>query len=315
MLTREALELRAAVIATVRGFFAARGYLEVDTPALVPSPGMDLHLDAFEVVGGLGGARAYLVTSPEYQMKRLLAEGLERIVQIGHCWRRGELGERHSPEFTMVEWYRAGASWQELAAETEALVRAVAVAHRGGTLFAPVGGAGRELDVTGPFQRMSVPEAFARFAGLGRAELVAMARNDEDAYFRWLVERVEPGLGALGSPVFLCDYPASQASLAQKRRDDPELCERFELYLGDVELCNGFGELCDPAEQRARFEEDQRRRAARGLPVYPIDEKFLAALARLPPCAGNALGLDRLVAAAAGTARIADVMAFPAERL
>jgi elongation factor P--(R)-beta-lysine ligase len=311
MQLREALELRAAVIATVRAFFAARGYLEVDTPVLVPSPGLDLHLDAFEVAGGAG----YLVTSPEYQMKRLLGEGLERIVQIGHCFRRGERGERHNPEFTMVEWYRAGAGWRELVDETEALVRAVAEAHRGGKLFALAGGAARDIDVGGPFARLTVVEAFERFAGVGRDEVLRIAQGDEERYFRLLIERVEPGIAALGAPVFLCDYPASQASLARKKPEDPDLCERFELYLGDVELCNGFGELTDPAEQRARFVEDRRRRAAQGLPVYPIDEQFLAAVARMRACAGNALGLDRLIAAAAGTAAIADVMAFPAERL
>src|SRR5205823_11337521 len=225
-------------------------------------------------------------TSPEYQMKRLVAEGLPRIFQLARCFRRGELGDRHNPEFTMLEWYRAGADDRDLMNETEELIRTVAQTHRGGRLFA----AG-DVDVTRPFARMTVAEAFASFAGCGRAEMLALAEHDEDRYFRLLVERIEPALRERGEPLFLHDFPASQASLAQKKPDDPELCQRFELYLGDVELCNGFGELTDPIEQRARFEADQRRRAARGLPVYPIDERFLAALGSLPPCAGNALGL------------------------
>ncbi len=310
MVQKAMLELRAAVTATVRKFFAARGYLEVETPILVPSPGMDLHLDAFEVAGGSTGRPAYLATSPEYQMKRLLAEGLERIVQITRCFRRGEAGARHNPEFTMVEWYRAGAGYEELMGETEELVRAVAVEHRGGKLAAGAA----EIDATRPFARLGVIEAFARH-GVGREETLRLAASDEDAYFRLLVERIEPELARRGEAVLLCDFPASQASLARKKPGDPALCERFELLLGDVELCNGFGELVDPAEQRARFEDDQRRRAALGKPVYPIDEKFLAAMATLPPCAGNALGLDRLVAAVAGVSHIGCIMAFPAEEL
>lgn len=307
----ERLRGRARVLERLRGFFVERDYLEVETPILVPSPGLDLHLDAFATADPhFGDQPGYLITSPEYQMKRLLSEGLPRIFQVVRCFRRGERGHRHNPEFTMVEWYRAGATMDALMTETEDLVRALLsdAAHM------PLAGA--KCDVTQPFARMSVVEAFARWADLDEAETLRLAEEDEDRYFFLLVDRVEPGLAQLGIPVFLHDYPASQASLARKRPHDPRFAERFELYVGEVELCNGFGELTDAAEQRERLLKDQAARRARGLPVYPIDERFLGALeAGLPDCAGNALGLDRLVALALGTERIDEVMAYPVDAL
>ena len=306
------LRLRAAVLATVREFFVEREYLEVETPCLVPSPGMDVHLDAFEVVRGLGSARSgYLITSPEYQMKRLLCEGIGRIFQLARCFRSGEVGQRHNPEFTMLEWYASGLDYEGLMQETEALVRTVAERHRSGKLWA-----GREFDVSLPFERVTVTEAFERFADVPGDAMQNLAAHDEERYFRILIERVEPGLASLDRPVFLVDYPASQASLARTKPGDAALCERFELYLGEVELCNGFGELCCPIEQRHRFEEDQRVRRERGLPVYPIDERFLTAMtAGMPESSGNAVGIDRLVAAVAGLDAIGDGMAFPVGRL
>ncbi len=301
------LRERAAVLAGVRRFFDARGFVEVQTPVLVPSPGLDLHLDAYEVTGGDRGAPRWLGTSPEYQMKRLLADGWSRIYQIGPCFRRGEVGGRHNPEFTMLEWYRAGAGVDDVMRDTEQLVAAVL----GGAALL----AGRVVDVRPPVERIAVCDAFERFAGWTAAATLEAAANDEDAYFRAMVERVEPALERMDRAVFLVDYPASQASLARRKPGDPRVAERFELYVGGVELCNGFGELVDPAEQRARLEADQRARQERGLPVYPIDERFLAALARVPPSGGNALGLDRLVALACGTRDIADVLAFPADEL
>jgi lysyl-tRNA synthetase class 2 len=303
------LRLRAAVFATVRGFFGARGYLEVDTPAVVPSPGLDLHLDAFEVEA----PRGYLSTSPELQMKRLLCGGLGRLYQIARCFRRGERGPRHNPEFTMLEWYCAGATLDSLMDETEALVRCVLDAHAESEHMPLARGS---IDWRGPFLRMTVSEAFARFAGIEEAEMLRLARDEEDRYFLALVDDVEPGLATLGRPALLHGFPATQASLARRRVDRPELCQRFELYAGALELCNGFFELSDPHEQRERFEADQRQRRARAKPVYPIDERFLSALEEgMPDSAGNALGLDRLVALAAGADDIADVMPFPADWL
>jgi lysyl-tRNA synthetase class 2 len=173
----------------------------------------------------------------------------------------------------------------------------------------------RVVDVTPPFERVSVCDAFARFAGWSREETLGAAASDEDTYFRALVDRVEPALAVASRAVFLVDYPATQASLARRKPDDPRVAERFELYVAGLELCNGFGELVDPVEQRARLAADQETRRARGLAVYPIDERFLAALDRVPPSGGNALGLDRLVALGCGTTEIADVLAFTADEV
>ncbi len=297
---------RAATLRAVRAFFDARGYLEVQTPIVVPSPGLDLHLDAFEVPGDGGG---YLITSPEYQMKRLLAGGVPRCFQVAHCFRKGEVGQRHNPEFTMLEWYRAFASVDEVIADTEALVRHVAEALGAGPAVTIEGAT---VDLGAPFERLAVADAFARWAGVPAEDAIALATRDEDRFFRLLVDAVEPALAGAPRPVFLVDYPAPFASLARLSARDPRVAERFELYVAGVELCNGFGELTDAAEQRARLIRDQDQRRRRGLPVYPIDERFLAALEEgMPPSAGNALGLDRLIAICLGGASIGAVSAFP----
>jgi lysyl-tRNA synthetase class 2 len=299
------LRERANVLALVRTFFAQRDFLEVETPLLVPSPGLDLHLEAFEVV--TRSPARYLITSPEYQMKRLLGDGYERIFQIARCFRKGEQGQHHNPEFTMLEWYRANAGVDDVMKDTEDLV-AMLTSGR-------VQLGARTIDTRAPVERWTVCDAFERFAGVAEDETLELAAGDEERYFQLMVESVEPGLAALDHAVFLVDYPASQASLARKRPDDPRVSERFELYVGGIELCNGFGELIDPVEQRARLEHDREERRARGLPVYPIDEKFLDALARVPPSGGNALGLDRLVALVCGGTEIRGAMAFTVEEL
>lgn len=297
---------RARLMARVRAFFEARDFLEVETPLLVPSPGLDVHLDAFSV--NASGGERYLSTSPEYQMKRLLADGYSRIFQIGKAFRKGEIGERHNPEFSILEWYRAPARVEDVMHDTEQLVAAVT----GGVVVLEEGA----HDTSPPFVRMTVLEAYDRFADCRPEGTLALAEHDEEGFFRLLVNHVEPGILGLGRAVFLTEYPASQASLARRKPGHPSVAERFELYVGGVELCNGFGELTDPVEQRERLERDRRTRRERGLPVYPVDERFLAALERgLPPCAGNALGLDRLIALACGSRRIRDVMAFPWEDL
>jgi lysyl-tRNA synthetase class 2 len=224
------------------------------------------------------------------------------------AFRKDELGERHNPEFTMLEWYRADASVEDVMRDTEELVAQVTSGQ------VQVGG--RTHAARPPFRRMTVIEAYAAFAGHSADETLEMAARDEDRFFRVLIEKVEPGLLAQGAAVFLTEYPASQASLARNKLEDPRVAERFELYVAGVELCNGFGELTDAVEQRARLLRDLEVRAERGLPAYPIDERFLNALEQgLPPCAGNALGIDRLVALACGTRQIRDVMAFADDEL
>jgi lysyl-tRNA synthetase class 2 len=286
---------RARALAATRSFFVSRGYVEVETPALVPSPGLDVHLDAF----ALSPSR-FLTTSPEYQMKRLLADGHRRIFQIGRAFRANEIGDRHNPEFTIVEFYRANAGAEAVMRDTEQLVARIT----GGSVEID----GRTIDVRPPFARITVSDAFEQYAN---ADALDLAERDEDAYFKTLVDVVEPALAKLDVAVFLTEYPASQASLARKKPGHPRVAERFELYVAGVELCNGFGELTDATEQRARLEQDQAERRRLGKAVYPIDEKFLAALTRgIPESGGNAIGFDRLVALACGTTKIEDVMAF-----
>jgi len=308
------LAARARVVREVRAFFESRGYLEVETPLAIPCPGLDLHLDAFEVVPAgppASSAKApprFLSTSPELQMKRLLVDGHARIFQITRAFRAGEIGERHNPEFTILELYRANAGVEAIMRDTEQLVARV------------TGGAvrlgDRTIDVKPPFARMTVCEAYERFAGIAPEETLRLAEHDEDRFFFVLVDAVEPALAKLDHAVFLTEYPSTQASLARKKPGDPRVAERFELYVAGVEVCNGFGELTDAVEQRARFVHDQEERARRGMPVYPLDERFLEALDRgMPDSGGNALGLDRLVALATGSTAIRDVLAFADDEL
>jgi len=308
------LRVRSAALRQVRAYFDAQDFLEVDTPVRVPAPGLDLHVDA------LPAGDQWLITSPEHHMKRLLVAGALRIYQIAHASRAEELGPRHEPEFLLLEWYRAYAGMQEVMDDTEELVRAVARVAQADLPEADaepqdqpqdqlrVGE--RLIDLTRPFLRISVREAFARHAGV--TDVVALARDDEDTYFDLLVGQVEPALAALDRPIFLHGYPLSQASLARPDPADPGTAERFELYLAGVELCNGFGELNDAAEQRRRYEQAQHERRLRNMPVYPLDERFLTALEEgMPPAGGNALGLDRLLMLAMNETNLDRVLLFP----
>jgi elongation factor P--(R)-beta-lysine ligase len=311
---RETLEARARILRAVRGWFETQGFLEVDTPARVRSPGQEVHLEAVPAGDG-----QWLITSPEYHMKRLVAAGLPRIVQIAKCWRGEESGPHHRGEFTMVEWYRAGAPLAALADDCEALLRAAAVA------------AGRDpgaLGLAAPFARTTVRELWARHAGIElggdedagalRAKAAAggvalgTATAWDDIFYQVFLDRIEPRLAAEG-PTFVFDWPAPLAALARPKPGDPRVVERFELYAGGLELANAFGELTDAVEQRRRFEEESRIRAARGRQVYPIDEALLGALPDMPATSGIALGFDRLVMLVLGARDIADVVAFGEE--
>jgi len=300
----ERIAARSHALAALRGFFAERGYLEVETPTLVTNPGMDVHLDAYSVVG----TGKYLATSPEYAMKRLVAAGLERIFQVTRSYRRDEAGDVHEPEFTICEWYRADASADEVMTDTEALVACVVAAcNRGSTV---VERGGRSIDVAPPWKRITVRDAIRVYADADVDALLA----DPDDLFHTLSFVVQPRLGE-DAPVWLVDWPIALASLARPSPSDPSVAERFEAYAQGLELCNGFGELTDPVEQRRRFEADLREREALGKESLPIDERFLTALDDgLPECAGNALGFDRLVMLALGLTTIDDVLTIGARR-
>ncbi|MFO8072011.1 MAG: EF-P lysine aminoacylase EpmA [Polyangia bacterium] len=294
---RERLEARARIFAAIRDWFATNGFLEVETPIRIPAPAPEIHIDA-EPCGD-----RYLIASPELQMKRLLAAGYERIFQICRCFRRGERGDRHLPEFTMLEWYRAGGGPRDLMRDCEELLHAGAEATGS---FPLVERYGFRIDLSAPFERIEVAGAFERAAGWRPG-----ADPDPSRFERDLVERVEPSLPA-DRPVFLDRYPAAMASLARICPEEPDTAERFELYAGGLELANGFGELTDPAEQRGRFVAERTARKKAGKDVYPLDERFLAALELgLAPCAGIALGLDRLVMLLTCAESIDEVVAFP----
>ena len=312
------LAARSRMMAALREFFGARDFLEVETPLRVPTPGLEVHLDA------VPSQDRWLVTSPEYQMKRLLAGGMERIYQVCRCFRAGEDGPHHQPEFSMLEWYRSWEDLDAIARDTEQLVAHVAQAVNGKP---EVRVGGTKIRVDGPWLRMSVAEAMYDFAGIAvrgdesAGELavnvreagveLGTARHWDDIFYCAFVERVEPALAKLDRPVLLADWPAPLAALARRKDGNPAVVERFEAYVGGIELANAFGELTDPAEQRARFEDDRSMRRVRGLPQYPIDEKLLSALAEgLPPCAGIALGVDRLAMLVLGAASIREVVAF-----
>ena len=313
------LRRRARLTQAVRAFFDGHGYLEVETPYAVPTPGEEVHLRAMrtEQEAPDGTKRAlWLHTSPEFAMKRLLVAGAGPIFQLARVWRNGEGSDRHAAEFTMLEWYRPGLGFDGLMDETEALLRSV--------LPPVVGCAGIETSLA-QFERLTVADAFTRYAGadvLGTAgDAPALARSAglplrdgegwEDLFFRLLLDRIEPELGR-ARPTFLTHWPAAQAALARRDPADPRVALRFELFVCGMELANAFEELTDAIEQRARFIEDRTRRHALYGADWPMDEDFLAALTHgMPATAGIALGFDRLAMIAAGAPRITDVTWLP----
>ncbi len=309
----ETLRLRGRVLRDIREWFWSRGVLEVETPALSVAAATDPNIEPFIVRSG--SHRFHLHTSPEFAMKRLLAAGSGDIYQVCHVFRDGEAGSRHNPEFTMLEWYRVGVDMHAMMDEVESLVRAVCEEYR------PLGDARRVtyrdlvLETAGldPFEA-GADSLVAALEGAGIAPPEGLLR-DRDALLDLLIASiVEPALDA-GRPTFVHDFPASQAALARVRPGAQPVAERFELFLGGMELANGFRELTDPADQAARFDSDLARRAANDRPVGPVDQRFLAALrAGLPECSGVALGLDRLLMFLIGAEAIGDVLSFDITR-
>ena len=297
---RRNLELRATVIRTIRQFFAENDYLEVETPIRIPAPAPETHIDA------QSSGSWFLQTSPELCMKRLLAAGYPRIFQICKCFRRNERGRRHIPELTLLEWYTTGADYKGMMTQCEALIGAVTRQAGFGDVLRYNG---QRIDLTLPWPRLTIAEAFGRFTSLSADQALKENRFDEVMGLD-----IEPQLG-IEKPLFLYDYPAACGAFARLKPSNPRLAERFELYIGGLELCNAFTELNDGNEQRARFDAERELRRQAGLTVYPMPESFLEALKDMPDAAGNALGIDRLVMLFADTTEIDDVVAFTPEEL
>jgi lysyl-tRNA synthetase class 2 len=322
---------RGRITAAIREHFGKQDFTEVECGALVVSPGNEAHLHAFatELISTAGErCTLYLHTSPEFSCKKLLAAGEARIFDFARVYRNRERTQTHAPEFTMLEWYRANETYEAVQDDCIALMR-LAADTTGTTMFMH---RDRHCDPRAEAQRMTVADAFTHFAGIdllatlndkgegNRDILATKARRagfnvaDDDAwadiFSKVLVARVEPHLG-LGKPLLLTEYPRCEAALARATAHDPRVAERFEMYVCGVELANGFGELTDPVEQRARFESEMAEKERIYGEPYPIDEDFLAALAHMPPASGVALGYDRLVMLATGARRIDDVIWTP----
>jgi lysyl-tRNA synthetase class 2 len=321
----KAARARASLHASLRRSFEALGYQEVETPLLVPAPGMEPHIQPFEVpfipetdVGTRSSL--WLHTSPEYAMKRLLADGSGPLFQLCKVFRNGEISPTHNPEFTLLEFYRPHADYHAIMSDLERLLSdAEAVLAPAKPLFAQL-----------PFERLTVREALQRETGIdlaeapavgagewlaGRAEAIGVrvggATAFDDVFFHLFLQKVEPKLG-FDRPTFLIEYPASMAALARLKPGDPSVAERVELYARGLELGNGFSELTDAAEQRRRLVEEQAFRRANRRPVLPLDERFLDAVGKMPPAGGIAVGLDRLLMLWLDAERIEDVLLFPA---
>lgn len=323
----DALLFRSCVIKTIRSFFDDRGYSEMHTPRLVGLPGQEPHLEPFWTVvntpnpsqqfsnSAIQQFPAALITSPEYAMKRLLASGMDKIYDLGPCFRNNEPWDgTHDPEFLLLEWYRKDADLQSLMNETEEMVRSVIRAIPD-----------TKYEIPDTFRRMTVVEAWKEYLEvdliplLGDRDAIAKLARDldqtvdekdswDDIYFKIFLSKIESKIGEV--PTFLYRYPASMAALAKKCEDDDRFADRVELYMGGLELANGFVELSDPVEQRKRFLEEQETRRSQGKKTWDIDEKFLADLPNMGPAVGMAFGVDRLVMLMTGSMSINDVIFF-----
>ncbi|MBU0625104.1 EF-P lysine aminoacylase GenX [Patescibacteria group bacterium] len=323
---------RSEIIFSIRNFFRERGFLSVETPTIVAYPGLEPNLDPFvtEVIRNDGAKfPAYLITSPEYACKKLLAAGHERIFEITRCYRNGEpWGDRHNHEFTMIEWYRAQADYRIIMEDTEQLVQTLAEQLFNSTVIEYQG---QKLDLTVPWPRLTVAEAFEHYADIDLLSLLGdvekfrvvaeqkncVVTNDdsfEDLFFKIFLRDIEPNLGQ-GQPVFLSEYPREMAALSRLKPDDSRLAERFEVYACGLELANAFSELTDSIEQRRRLEQEQVERARLGKIVTAIDEDFIEAVSQMPAAAGIALGVDRLVMLLTNAPTIQDILFFPAADL
>jgi len=327
---RPLLLTRGRIVAALRAWFAARDFVEIEAAILQVSPGNEAHLHAFAtelVTPGAERSRLYLHTSPEFAAKKLLAAGEPRMFEFARVFRNRERGALHHPEFTLLEWYRADEPYEAAMADCAAILTVAArAAGTSGVSFR-----GRSADPFAPPERLTVADAFTRFAAIDLLATLGERDGDRDAlarqaaaagircaadddwsdiFSRVLVEKIEPRLG-IGRATILDEYPAVEAALARRKRADPRVAERFELYVCGVELANAFGELTDPVEQRRRFESEMAEKERRYGDRYPIDEDFLAALGQMPQACGSALGFDRLVMLMTGATRIEQVIWTP----
>ncbi|KKU07489.1 MAG: tRNA synthetase class II (D K and N) [Candidatus Magasanikbacteria bacterium GW2011_GWA2_45_39] len=335
---RKNLITRASVLKELRVFFSRENFLEVDTPLLVQTPGLEPYLNPLEVkflTNRQTLVPAHLITSPEFALKKLLAAGFERVFQLNKCWRGGEpYGGTHNPEFTMIEWYRANSDYQQLMSDCEQLVHSVhqAVCDANNV---PYDGwltyRGRKINLSAPWKKLSVKDAWNQYTKLNLDEMLTTERmaetvramgltvapDDEfdDLFFKIFLTYIEPQLQK-DIPLILYDYPIQLAALARAKQEDPRYAERFELYIGGIEIGNGYSELVDANIQQQRFEIDQAKRRQLGKNVYTIDTDFIDALkSGIPPSAGYSIGVDRLVMLFTDAASIDDVIYFPASDL
>jgi lysyl-tRNA synthetase class 2 len=298
----DALWLRAHIIKTIRDFFWEQGFLEVETPLLIPANAPEEHINPVAALPW------QLQTSPEICMKRLLCNGHKRLFQISHCWRAEERGSRHLSEFTMLEWYRADSDYQALIADCKALLKNVAkVCMPDNPTYHYKA---NQIDPFRLWKIISVEDAFIRFGHINVWDCLKKGQYEDV-----LTGSIEPRLVEFPEPVIMMDYPSELAALARLKPGQTQLAERFELYLGGLELANGFSELNDPDEQRRRFEEANRLRVENGNEALALPEPFLRELANMPASAGIALGVDRLIMLAAGADSIDEVVAFTPEEL
>lgn len=328
---KKTLLLRASVFAAIRAFFDKQGFIEVDTPLMVAAPDTEPSIEPFQTtwLEQRNSHPAYLIPSPELLIKRLLAADSGNVYQLSHVFRNFEPSQaQHNPEFMMLEWYRINADYTNIMNDTEQLIKSVFehCGHTGSILKYQ----GMEVDLKGEWERLSVSEAFAKFANvtqdtlLNESALIALATDRgyqskdtgyNDAFYQIFLNEVESKLGHI-KPTFLYDYPISQAALARKKASDPRLAERFELYIAGIEMCNAFSELTNREEQELRLQQQVSTRKANGQTVWDYDTDFIRALNKgLPVTGGNALGVDRLIMLLADAPDILHVLPFAADTL
>lgn len=323
--------IRAHVIDAIREFFKNQDFLEVETPLLSASPGMEPYLEVFEtsLLSAGGKKRAFLLTSPEYAMKKLLVAGLPKIFTVCKSFRNGEgNSKKHNPEFTILEWYRAQADYNDIMRDCEELLCFISKKVLGGK---SISYQGKKYDLARSWERLSVAQAFKKYCGIDadvlldknkllaagkkRGFSIGRAATWEQIYNQFFLNDIEPHLG-IKRPTILYDYPASQAALAKRKKNDPRWAQRFEFYIGGIELGNAFTELTDAEEQRERLKGEYQERKMLGKTLYNVDEDFIAALeAGMPEAGGIAVGVDRLCALFADTADLSDIIFFPVNDL